>query len=255
MTSPSARYQHSPGKGEQRPRPGRADRTLPGHRRSGSYQVTNAPAGGCRVLPPAPARRFGGRTRDSRSVRRRAKTGTSGKTRPACAKVAVDHRGTTLWMSHGLQSLARTNPEGSVRGGQGRCGAHELRCADQVNLARKDLGRHPETTGRAESRALPERLEERRQLSMSGWRRRRRSTTAGGPTSVGVKAYRRCPGGMPGGSEAGVAAVCDEDGAGDEGGGVAGEEDDGGRELLDRAVPLERSVLDPVATELRLVDG
>ncbi len=59
----------------------------------------------------------------------------------------------------------------------------------------------------------------------------------------------------PVGSEAGVAAVCDEDGAGDEGGGVAGEEDDGGRELLDRAVPLERSVLDPVATELRLVDG
>ena len=63
-------------------------------------------------------------------------------------------------MSHGLEPLARTNPEGSVRGGQGRCGAHELRCADQVNLARKDLGRHPETTGRAESRALPERLED-----------------------------------------------------------------------------------------------
>src|SRR6266516_3662012 len=117
MTSPSARYQHSPGKGEQRPRPGRADRTLPGHRRSGSYQVTNAPAGGCRVLPPAPARRFGGKTRDLRSVRRRAKTGADGKTRPACARVAVNHQRTTLWMSHDPEPLARTNPGGSVRRG------------------------------------------------------------------------------------------------------------------------------------------
>jgi len=33
-----------------------------------------------RVLPPVPARRFGGKTRDVRSVRRGAKTGTSGRT-------------------------------------------------------------------------------------------------------------------------------------------------------------------------------
>jgi hypothetical protein len=44
------------------------------------------------ALPPAPARRFGGKTRDARSVRRRAKTGTGGRTRPAWAKVAVDHQ-------------------------------------------------------------------------------------------------------------------------------------------------------------------
>jgi hypothetical protein len=110
-------------------------------------------------------------------------------------------------------------------------------------------------TGRAESRALPERHEERRQLSMSGWRRRRRSTTVEGRLRLceGIPAVPKAV--CPVGSEAGVAAVCDEDGAGDEGGGVAGEEDDGGRELLDRAVPLERSVLDPAAPELRLVDG
>ena len=38
------------------PSAGRADRALPGHRRSGSYQVTNAPVGGCRALPAALAR-------------------------------------------------------------------------------------------------------------------------------------------------------------------------------------------------------
>jgi hypothetical protein len=125
------------GEGDKRRRPGRADRTLPGHRRSGSYQVTNAPAGGCRVLPPAPARRFGGRTRDSRSVRRRAKTGTSGRTRPACARVAVDHQRTTLWMSHGAEPLARTNPGGSVRRGRrlaGRRGTGSADLADRCVL-------------------------------------------------------------------------------------------------------------------------
>jgi len=54
-----------------------------------------------RVLSPVPARRFGGKTRNQRSVRRRAKTGTSGRTQPACARGAVDHQRTTLWISHG----------------------------------------------------------------------------------------------------------------------------------------------------------
>jgi hypothetical protein len=66
-----------PGEGEQRRRPGRADRTLPGHRRSGSCQVTDVPAGGCRVLPPAPARRFGGKTRGGRYMGASAFQGVS----------------------------------------------------------------------------------------------------------------------------------------------------------------------------------
>jgi hypothetical protein len=126
ITSPSLRYRPS-GEGDKRRRPGRADRTLPGHRRSGSCQVTNAPAGGCPVLPPAPARRFGGKTRDLRSVRPKAKTGAGGKTRPACARAAVDHHRTTLWMSHGLQPPARANPGGSVRRGSGLSAVPQLR--------------------------------------------------------------------------------------------------------------------------------
>jgi hypothetical protein len=41
-------------------------------------------------------RPFGGKTGDLRSVTRRAKTGTSGRTQPACARAAVDHQRTTL---------------------------------------------------------------------------------------------------------------------------------------------------------------
>ena len=114
MTSPSPSCQCLvAGKGTP-PGPGRADKTLPGHRRSGSYLVTDVPGRAARVLPPVPARQFGGKTRDPRSVRRRAKTGASGRTRPACAKVAVDHQRTTLCIST-AGTFARTNPGGSVR--------------------------------------------------------------------------------------------------------------------------------------------
>src|SRR5213078_6970 len=89
-------------------------------------------------LPPAPARRFGGRTRDSRSVRRRAKTGASGRTRPACARVAVDHQRTTLWMSHGAETLARTNPGGSVRRGCRLDGDPDMAHADLGVLCARD---------------------------------------------------------------------------------------------------------------------
>ena len=57
--------------------PARADKTLPGHRRSGSYLVTDVPGRAAHVLTPVPARQFGCKTRDPRSVLLRAKTGTS----------------------------------------------------------------------------------------------------------------------------------------------------------------------------------
>jgi hypothetical protein len=56
------------------------------------------------------------------------------------------------------------------------------------------------------------------------------------------------------GLERGISAVGDKDGASDEAGGVAGEEDDGGGQFLDGAVSLQGGIVDPVAPVLRLVD-
>lgn len=52
--------------GEQRRRPGRADRALSGYRRSGSYQVTHVPASRPSRSPVSPDRRFVERTRGTR---------------------------------------------------------------------------------------------------------------------------------------------------------------------------------------------
>jgi hypothetical protein len=76
VTSPSRGYLKA-GKGERRRRPrGRADKNASGTPKSGSYLVTGVSGGGWHALPSAPARQFGGWTRDPRSVRRKAKTQT-----------------------------------------------------------------------------------------------------------------------------------------------------------------------------------
>jgi hypothetical protein len=53
-------------------------------------------------------------TRLTRSVRPRAKTGTSGRTQPACARAAVDHQRTTLLINPASEPSPR-NRGGSVR--------------------------------------------------------------------------------------------------------------------------------------------
>src|SRR5262245_28971736 len=137
MTSPSRRYL-AVGKGTP-PARGRADKTLPGHTEGQAPTWSRTPpAGGYRILPPAPARQFGGKTRAQRGQ-------LGAEPRPGPAAGHDQPARGPLWITRGQPcayptagTFAQTNPGGSVRHADpGRLAGRRRRAGTGVLCARE----------------------------------------------------------------------------------------------------------------------